>query len=260
MAPLLLIGAALGGTAMYFFDPDRGRRRRALVRDRAIKASRKTGELFEAGARDLANRASAVPHQLHGVFHHDRVADRVLAQRVRSKMGRYVSHPHAVEVSATDGSVTLRGSILAREHGPFLHAVRHVHGVREAIDRLAVYQTARGVSELQGGRERRGERLEIFQDNWSPGTRLLTGATASVLALYALRHGGVCGIAALLFGAALFTRTTANRPWRDIAHFGAPLHAQPEAPPDYYSVKLESANEPDSGGEEAGRRDVAPPM
>lgn len=39
MAPLLLIGAAVGGAAMYFFDPDRGRRRRALLRDQALKAA-----------------------------------------------------------------------------------------------------------------------------------------------------------------------------------------------------------------------------
>jgi hypothetical protein len=141
------------------------------------------------------------------------------------------------------GRVTLSGSVLAHEHRPLLHAVCHVDGVRETIDRLAVYGSARGISELQGGRERRGERIELLQDNWSPGTRLLTGATASVLALYALRHGGVCGLAAFVLGAALFTRTTANRPFREIAHLGAPVRAQPDASLDYYSVKLDEARE-----------------
>ena len=31
MPPLFLISAALGGAAMYFFDPERGRSRRALM-------------------------------------------------------------------------------------------------------------------------------------------------------------------------------------------------------------------------------------
>lgn len=243
MAPLLLIGAALGGTAMYFFDPDRGRRRRALVRDQAVRATRRTGELFEAGARDLSNRASAVPHRLHAALHHhDSVADSVVAERVRAKLGRYVSHPGAIDVAVDRGRVTLSGSILAHEHRALLHAVCHVDGVREAIDRLTVYESARGISELQGGRERRGERMELLQDYWSPGTRLLTGATASALALYALRHGGVCGLAAFVAGAALLTRTTANRPFRYIAHLGAPVRGQPNAP-DYYSVPLDNARE-----------------
>ena len=38
MAPLILVGAAVGTAAMYLFDPDQGRRRRALIRDKAVRA------------------------------------------------------------------------------------------------------------------------------------------------------------------------------------------------------------------------------
>jgi hypothetical protein len=38
MVPLLFIGTAFGGAAMYLLDPQQGRRRRALLRDRAVKA------------------------------------------------------------------------------------------------------------------------------------------------------------------------------------------------------------------------------
>lgn len=41
MAPVLLplIGAAVGSAAIYWFDPEHGRRRRVLIRDQAVKAA-----------------------------------------------------------------------------------------------------------------------------------------------------------------------------------------------------------------------------
>ena len=54
----LTFGAGLGlGTGiMYLLDPDRGKRRRALLRDKAILGARKTGECVEVTARDLSWR------------------------------------------------------------------------------------------------------------------------------------------------------------------------------------------------------------
>ena len=53
----LLTGAGLGCLAMYELDPEMGRRRRALVRDQAIKM-RQAGEAASLTARDLRNRAA----------------------------------------------------------------------------------------------------------------------------------------------------------------------------------------------------------
>lgn len=55
---LTLIGsAALGGGLMYILDPDRGRRRRALVRDKVASAWNRSGETISKTSRDIANRA-----------------------------------------------------------------------------------------------------------------------------------------------------------------------------------------------------------
>lgn len=100
-------------------------------------------------------------------------------------MGRYRSHPGAVEVYASEGHISLSGSILAHEYRDFLQCVRGGRGVKEVNEQLVVHKSADGVSEFEGGQRRAGERMGLLQDNWSPGTRLVTGSTATLLALYA---------------------------------------------------------------------------
>jgi gas vesicle protein len=104
MASLLLIGAALGGTAMYLFDPDRGRRRRALIRDQAIHIGKTVSEAADAGWQDLSNRAGAAPRQAMSLWRSAPVTDDVLAERVRSRMGRYVSYPDIQKTDRVDAS------------------------------------------------------------------------------------------------------------------------------------------------------------
>lgn len=57
--PLLMFLAGLGTGAalMYLLDPDRGRRRRALIRDQAIGLTNDAREALNATAGDLSNRA-----------------------------------------------------------------------------------------------------------------------------------------------------------------------------------------------------------
>lgn len=65
----VLGGAAIGALAMYMFDPDRGRRRRALVRDQIYSTSLRTRRNVYAKSRDLANRTRGMyaraMHTLH---------------------------------------------------------------------------------------------------------------------------------------------------------------------------------------------------
>ena len=60
MAPLLLVGAAIGGAAMYLFDPDLGRRRRARIRDDVTRAQTDVRDFVDAGTRDLKNRGTVL--------------------------------------------------------------------------------------------------------------------------------------------------------------------------------------------------------
>src|SRR5438128_11922891 len=115
---LTLIGCVgLGAGLMYLLVPDRGRRRRTLLRDRAVHLRNQTRDGLDTAWRDLRNRTRGLAAGARSRLRRERVDDEVLRERVRAKLGRSVSHPHAIEVAAHQGFITLRGHILAGEAG-----------------------------------------------------------------------------------------------------------------------------------------------
>jgi len=52
-----LVTLGLGALAMYFLDPEKGRRRRALIRDQFVHARAVARKRATGAARDLSNRA-----------------------------------------------------------------------------------------------------------------------------------------------------------------------------------------------------------
>jgi len=52
-----LAGAGLGAGLMYILDPQQGRRRRALARDKAVSLAHEVQDTAEVVARDASNRA-----------------------------------------------------------------------------------------------------------------------------------------------------------------------------------------------------------
>ena len=134
-----IVGVGVGAALMYFFDPDRGRRRRALVRDKVEAAGNKVELYAEKMGRDIRNRAYGMAAETKALFKHEEVTDDVLSDRVRAKLGRYPIHIGAIEVSVHDGVVTLTGPILADELPTILRATRFVRGVKAVNNQMAVY-------------------------------------------------------------------------------------------------------------------------
>ena len=63
----IMLGGALAGAAlMYFLDPHRGERRRALVRDQLLRAAHRTGDAVDTTSPDVRNRARGVVAELKG--------------------------------------------------------------------------------------------------------------------------------------------------------------------------------------------------
>ena len=206
-----LAGLAVGAAGMYFLDPQQGRRRRAVLRDKFASRTRGLGQAAGVAMRDLRHRTrgTAIEMQRWSSMGEGEVPDRVLVERLRAKLGRHVSHSHAIKVQADRGYVTLKGPILAREHNAVMSAARRVRGVRDVQDLLQVHESGEHVSALQGsGALRRDAR----QETWTPTARVLSGGTGAALLLMGLRHRGVVGTVASAAGALMVTRALSNRP------------------------------------------------
>lgn len=176
----LLTGAALGASAMYLLDPGRGGRRRALIRDKVVHAAHKTGDAIDATSRDVAYRTQGLAAELRGRFSRESPPDEVLAERVRAALGRVVSHPHAIDVTANEGCVCLTGPILASEVDELISIVGSIRGVAGVENQLEVHDSPGNTPALQGGRTRPGQRWALLQDSWSPTTKLMVGLASAV--------------------------------------------------------------------------------
>src|SRR5207237_4727639 len=83
-----------------------------------------------------------------------------------------------------------------------------------------VYDQADKVSALQGGVVRRGRRPDIFQERWSPTTRLLAGATGMALVAQAVARRSFASGAVGALGLGLAARALSNLELRRVLGTG----------------------------------------
>ena len=219
-----LAAVGLGATAMYLLDPQRGRRRRHLVRDKLVHAAKETGGALATSSRDLSNRAGGLAAVARRQLRRDDADDAVLVERVRTALGRTASHSRAIDVSAERGEVSLRGQVLVGEADDVVAAVARVRGVDRVVDQLERHETAAGVPALQGDHRPAGSRFELLQENWSPAARLLVGVTGGAVAAMCLRDEDARSplrAAMGLAGAALAVRSATNLPFQRLVGVGA---------------------------------------
>jgi uncharacterized membrane protein len=216
----LISGLGIGAGLMYLFDPQRGRRRRAQLRNQLRSAAGRIDDCLNMTARDLRQRAQGLFAEIRSWTVAQEIPDEVLIARLRSKLGRYVSHPSSIAITADHGRVTLHGPILAHEVEAFLEAIAAQPGVIQIDNRLERHRQPDNISALQGGVARPGERFELMQANWAPATRLLMGSAGLGLVAYGLtqRFPTACVLGTV--GLGLLARGLSNRGLRQLVGFG----------------------------------------
>lgn len=201
--PAFVAGAicfGIGAGLMYLLDPNQGRRRRHVLQDKAGHYYRTSQTNLQKKSRDLKNRASGMVAESRSRLssNPEPVSDAKLVDRVRSRMGRHVSHPHAIHVTAEEGRVTLDGAIFESEAAQVLSAIRATPGVHEVVDRLERHAEDTTHPSLQGGR------VTNSQGGWST-SRILLSAIGGGLVLYGLSGRGTAARAATTVGLGLVT-------------------------------------------------------
>jgi len=187
---VLLTGLGLGAGLIYLLDPGAGRRR--------------PREIAHKTPRDVVHRAQGLLARVQQYFHHhEPVPNDALKARVRSRLGRVVSYPHAVQVHVDHAQVTLSGRVLAKEADALIRAVASVSGVEAVVNDLEL---------LPGGPAR-----SVPPEDWMPVARVAAAFTGSALALLGLTRRGPVAVLLAGSGLALAARGLTNRPLRRLA-------------------------------------------
>lgn len=208
----IITSVALGAAAMYALDPDKGRRRRAIARDKARSLAIDTRNALGVTRRDIEHRVQGLRARALRLIHGRPAPDDLqLIERVRARMGRLVSHPHAIQVGAYRGRVTLSGPVLAHEARPLLESARMVWGVADVEDRLVVHDHPETIPSLQGGAAPRTTRSEMMQQSWPPALRAAAMVSGALVASYGLHRRSLAGCALTGIGIGLSLRGATNQ-------------------------------------------------
>ncbi|HEX4124170.1 MAG TPA: SRPBCC family protein [Tepidisphaeraceae bacterium] len=198
--------AALGAGLMYVLDPDRGHRRRKLIRDQLVRMRHEAWRGAANTATDLLNHTRGAAARVRSVIVPDFADDWIIRERVRSAIGRAVTHPHAIRVSVSNGRVMLGGPILECEVEDLLAAVRRVRGVREVRNLLEPHAHAENLPALQGRGRMPARRRPRMRGELRPAMRLLLGGAGLAAARWGLRRRGRIGAIAGAAGAVAILR------------------------------------------------------
>jgi hypothetical protein len=192
MKRISLTTAALLGTAAAFaFDPVSGSRRRSRLRQRVGHSWRNLKHAAEVSQRDLSQRSRGVVAAARSRWRHEEVDDDKLVHRVAANVGRVVSHPRALGITAEDGKITLTGHIIASEIPRLMRKAALVRGVKAVENKLTAHLTPADVPELQGPpRRMMGRRWGIGRTHWTPTSRLFGLTLGTGLFVYGLLGNG----------------------------------------------------------------------
>ncbi len=137
----VLIGAAAGAGLMYFLDPQSGRRRRTMLRDRTGAIVRRAGDRIERVQTMTGARAYGLRQKVTHLRHEDTELpnDPDLVARVESEVFRDERIPKgSININAEhEDTIVVRGQVESQAQIRAIErAIKRVHGVRRVVNLL----------------------------------------------------------------------------------------------------------------------------
>lgn len=210
-----ILGAlGLGAGIMYFLDPERGRRRRVMVADKALHLSKKLDREARRKAADVRNRVNGLVIETEKFFSSEQLTDDQIEGRIRARLGHVCDNPSAIKTTAQNGTVMLEGHVLNDEYKNVRCEADAIAGAGRVVDRLEVHDLAEDHPAL---RHRHRDR---FSDRWSPGMRAAAASAGGGLLLFGLGKRNVIASFLSAAGIGLLARSAANRPLSDMLPMG----------------------------------------
>jgi uncharacterized membrane protein len=205
---MILGGICSATAAAYFLDRENGRDRRERFARKAKHLAKAMVDETALGVRDSQHRLFGTAREAWLAFRHEHLDDRVLVERIRSRMGRIVSHPHKIHVASDEGTVTLWGQLPPREAGTLIHTVTGMRGVKEIRDHIELREAT---VEPNTERDALRDAKEWTRLGWSPWQRLLARVAGTAIAVYGWRRRDNVGAALSFIGTGLAAQAWMKR-------------------------------------------------
>lgn len=136
---LFALGGVVGALLAYFFDPQNGKGRRAMTRDRTAGFVRSTGRQATRTGRGVAAEAYGLSQKAQHLHEQPKdFDDATLADKIRSQVLRDPALPKGqINVNVQGGVVQLRGEVSKPELiEELVDQTRKVQGVRDVENLL----------------------------------------------------------------------------------------------------------------------------
>ena len=124
---------AAGVATMYYLDPQTGRRRRALARDKSAAVGHDVKEAARSKTKRAVDHARGAAARTRAQLSNEFVDDNVLRERVRSRLGHLVEQP--IQVDVHDGRIVLSGDLTARAFDELINDISTMPGVQNVESR-----------------------------------------------------------------------------------------------------------------------------
>lgn len=194
---------------MYYLDPLRGKRRRALVRDQFVRIQHRTGNRGRAATLNLFQRTRGLAvrsgSRIRSSVIKPDTSDPVIIAHARAILGHSVSHPRSVEILANNGQLIVSGELNRAEASRLFRRLRKIPGVMDIESRVISEGRPFQIRRFQAARRRR---QRLSRQNFGP-RRIQLGSLAMglMLSAYGFKRAGRIGRLIGAFGLSLIGRS-----------------------------------------------------
>lgn len=198
----MLMGLGTGVAAAYLADSEFGKERRAALARGTRKVLDKAARKGKKSLCDSQHRLAGLAARVRAGLQSETPSDSVLEARIRSRLGRVISHPRKVHVTCDHGAAIVWGIVPSDKIAGLIREIEMTSGVVEVVDHLE--------ADLEEPAKEPSNPLKRAKDeaklDWSPAKRLLSGTTGAALAAYGWRRHDLLGKALSVLGAGLVVR------------------------------------------------------
>jgi uncharacterized membrane protein len=208
----MLFGLGAGAAAGCLAYSEFGQEKLAAMAKGSRRLLRQAAHEGKKSLLDSKHKLAGLAAELSNHWKQQGTSDPVLEERIRSHMGRVVSHPRRIHVVCDHGVAVLWGVILEREISRLIQVVEGIAGVRDVVDYLDTASPDELPAEHAHPLKDARDKIRL---NWSPSKRLLVGAAGAVLAVKGWQRKDRLGKGLAALGAGMMVRSTMQKHLRN---------------------------------------------